>query len=117
MRPLFTSAGQKCRDRVWVEQELFLLFQAQGATVGSCPLDCGSHLEGVASFMGSRSSVWSACGQFLDWLSSRRYSEHLNFLVSMPGVRMLAISGFHLEGGLLPETQLRSTRQGFICVF
>ena len=34
----------------------------------------------------------------------------------MSGVRMLAISGFHLEGGLLPETQLKNMRPGFICV-
>ena len=62
MRPVFTSAGQKCRDRVWVEQELFLLCQAQGATVGSCPRDGGSHLEG-------QRALWvpgAACGQLVD---------------------------------------------------
>lgn len=93
----FTSAGRSAETGLGGTGALLALPGA-GATVGLCPLDCGSHLEKTASFMGSGAA---ACGQLVDssWTGCHQgdNSEHLNFLVSMPGVRMLAISGFHLE--------------------
>lgn len=116
MRPLFTSAGQKCRDRVWVEQELSCFSRHRGPQWARATLDCGSHLEGNELYGFQEQRVVSL-GQFLDWLSSRRYSEHLNFLVSMPGSPHARHPAASIWRGVWLETQLRSTRQGFICVF